>query len=119
MKTNEYNAYVKRNHLAVNENQTREIVIVDLLVLPFLKSKSTGTKATVATFARSAKQRLCTIYYNMNGIARSASVCSNSKKHGLITSFLVLNQSKYISNLQVSKTFHVPNPAVATIKQTD
>ena len=51
----------------------------------------------------------------MNEIARPASVCSNKKKRGLITSFLFLKQSKYISNLQVSKTFHILNSAVATI----
>ena len=51
----------------------------------------------------------------MNEIARSASVSSNRKKRGLIASFLVLKQSKYTSDLQVSKTFHIPNSAVATI----
>ena len=69
----------------------------------------------LAKFAGSAKQRFCTIYYNMNEIASSASVCSNRKKRGPITSLLVLKQNKYIPNLQVSKTFHIPNSAVATI----
>ena len=50
----------------------------------------------------------------MNEIARPASVCSNRKKRGLITSFLVLKQNKYISNLQVSKTFHISDSAIAS-----
>ena len=85
-----------------------------LLVFLFFK-KVKVLEQKLATFARSAKQRLCTIYYNLNEIARSAIVCSNRKKRGLITSFLFLKQNKYISNSQVSKTFHIPNSAVATI----
>ena len=78
-----------------------------LLVLLFLKSKSTGTKASYVCYV--SKPAF------MYKIARPASVCANRKKRGLIISFLVLKQSKYISNLQVSKTFHIPNSAVATI----
>ena len=78
-----------------------------LLVLLFLKSKSTGTKASYVCYVSKTAF--------MYKIARPASVCANRKKRGLIISFLVLKQSKYISNLQVSKTFHIPNAAVATI----
>ena len=76
MKTKEYNRHVNRDHLEVNENQIKEIVIACYCCY-FFKVKVLEQK--LAKFARSAKQRLCTVFYNMNEfeIARSASVCSN------------------------------------------
>ena len=53
----------------------------------------------------------------MNEIARLARVCSSRKKRRLITSFLVLKQSKYISNLQVSKTFHISSQLLPLLNQ--
>ena len=55
------------------------------------------------------------IYYNMNEIARWSSVCSNRKKRGLITGFLVLKVNKYMLNLQTQACqgmaqFLVSNP---------
>ena len=44
--TKEYNRCVNRNHLEVNGNQIKEVRSYSLLVLLFLKSKSTGTKAS-------------------------------------------------------------------------
>ena len=61
MKTKEYNRYVNRNHLEVNENQIKEIVCIAWYYCYFQKLKVLEQK--LAKFARSAKPRLCTIYW--------------------------------------------------------